>query len=414
MGVRIEHPQPLIDRIQYGRAAGHPDAAGRGLPARVHARRRRGVFSFCMCPGGWIVPAATEPDGVVVNGMSLSRRDSPYANSGLVVVDRASPTSRGSAWRSRSAASSCSAGSSAPRRPPAAASCARPRPARPTSCAAARRRRCRPRATSPASPRAIVGAVLDATGLPLAARLREALAAFDRQMRGYLTDDAVLVGVESRTSSPVRVPRDRERLESPDLAGLYPCGEGAGYAGGIVSARARRHARRARDRRRTRWIACVGSEAYDVVRMTDEEVATLLRSAESDRVERKESLFDRVRKAICAFANDLAGHRRPSVVVVGQRDDGSCANLKIDDHRIEVLSPGGPFGQVTIERFGSPGLTDYRNPHVAEALKVLGFVERFGVGLTIANKRLATNGNPPLEYEVETSYVLVRLRRSSP
>jgi hypothetical protein len=81
-----------------------------------------------------------------------------------------------------------------------------------------------------------VGAVLDATGLPLAARLREALGAFDRQMRGYLTEDAVLVGVESRTSSPVRIPRDRERLVSPDLAALYPCAEGAGYAGGIVSA----------------------------------------------------------------------------------------------------------------------------------------------------------------------------------
>ncbi|HMG57279.1 MAG TPA: hypothetical protein VK601_27455, partial [Kofleriaceae bacterium] len=81
-----------------------------------------------------------------------------------------------------------------------------------------------------------IAAVLDATGLPLAERLREALTAFDRQIRGYLTDDAVLVGVESRTSSPVRVPRDRDRLEAPDLAGLYPCGEGAGYAGGIVSA----------------------------------------------------------------------------------------------------------------------------------------------------------------------------------
>jgi uncharacterized FAD-dependent dehydrogenase len=81
-----------------------------------------------------------------------------------------------------------------------------------------------------------VGAVLDSTHLPLAARLREALGVFDRQMRGFVTEEAVLVGVESRTSSPVRVPRDAERLVSPELAGLYPCGEGAGYAGGIVSA----------------------------------------------------------------------------------------------------------------------------------------------------------------------------------
>jgi uncharacterized FAD-dependent dehydrogenase len=78
--------------------------------------------------------------------------------------------------------------------------------------------------------------VLDATGLPLAQRLRDGLVQFDRQMRGYLTDEAVLVGVESRTSSPVRVPRDATSLESPDLADLYPCAEGAGYAGGIVSA----------------------------------------------------------------------------------------------------------------------------------------------------------------------------------
>lgn len=93
--------------------------------------------------------------------------------------------------------------------------------------------------------------------------------------------------------------------------------------------------------------------------------------------------------------------------------DGTYAPVKVNwfIDRIEVLSPGGPFGQVTIERFGSPGLTDYRNPHIAEALKVLGFVERFGVGLAIANKRLASNGNPPLEYEVQSSYVCVRLLR---
>lgn len=391
--------------------------------------------------------------------------------------------------------------------------------------------------------------------------------------------------------------------------------------------------------------------------MTDDEIATLARSDESDRVERKESLSDRVRKTICAFANDLAGHRRPGLVLVGQRDDKTCANLTVDDQllttlagirvessfapfpsidvrrmvidgcdvaaivvhvsssppvrydgrimvrvgpttrvatpeeeqrlserrrathqpfdvqavvganlddldlvrfrqeylpnavapeilqenhresphqlaalrlvtpdgqptvvgvlvlandplrflpgaylqfvrfdgtelsdpiiaqhrisgplqqllvrledlieanirsgldvtgrathaihpdypadalrqvtrnavmhraydgthapikvswftdRIEVLNPGGPFGQVTIERFGSPGLTDYRNPHIAEALKVLGFVERFGVGLAIANKRMAANGNPPLEYDVQANYVLVTLKR---
>jgi ATP-dependent DNA helicase RecG len=95
--------------------------------------------------------------------------------------------------------------------------------------------------------------------------------------------------------------------------------------------------------------------------------------------------------------------------------DGTHAPVKLSwfRDRIEVQNPGGPFGQVTIEKFGQPGLTDYRNPHIAEALKVLGFVERFGVGLAIANKRLAANGNPPLEYEVETSHVLVRLKRGA-
>ncbi|MGE0872524.1 MAG: NAD(P)/FAD-dependent oxidoreductase [Kofleriaceae bacterium] len=85
MGVRIEHPQPLIDRIQYGRFAGHPRLPAAAYRLAFTPNDKRGAFSFCMCPGGWIVPAATEADGVVVNGMSLSRRDSPYANSGLVV-----------------------------------------------------------------------------------------------------------------------------------------------------------------------------------------------------------------------------------------------------------------------------------------------------------------------------------------
>jgi uncharacterized protein len=235
MGVRIEHPQPLIDRIQYGRAAGHPALPAAAYQLAFTPDDRRGAFSFCMCPGGWIVPAATEPDAVVVNGMSLSRRDSPYANAGLVVsIDVADlerlglPLPLGGVELQRALErAAASAGGGALRAPATRA----------TDFA-----RGRPSSTVPATsyqPGLAAGdiaAVLDTTGLPLAARLREALAAFDRQMRGYLTDDAVLVGVESRTSSPVRIPRDRDRLESPDLAALYPCAEGAGYAGGIVSA----------------------------------------------------------------------------------------------------------------------------------------------------------------------------------
>jgi len=239
MGVRIEHPQPLIDRIQYGRFSGHarlPAAAYRlaftpGSPASA----ARGAFSFCMCPGGWIVPAATEPDGVVVNGMSLSRRDSPYANSGLVVSIEMADLARlglaeplgGVALQRRLEQAAAAAGGGALRAPATRA----------TDFVAGRASSTVP-ATSyqPGLAAGDVGAVLDATGLPLAARLREALVAFDRMMRGYLTEDAVLVGVESRTSSPVRVPRDPGSLQSPDAPGLYPCGEGAGYAGGIVSA----------------------------------------------------------------------------------------------------------------------------------------------------------------------------------
>jgi uncharacterized FAD-dependent dehydrogenase len=235
MGVRIEHPQPLIDRIQYGRAAGHPALPAAAYKLAFTPDDKRGAFSFCMCPGGWIVPAATDPDGVVVNGMSLSRRDSPYANSGLVVAIEVADVSRlglplplGGAILQRNLERCAAVAGGGRLRAPAT---------RATDFV-----RGRPSSTVPATSyqpglaATDIGAVLDSTGLPIASRLREALAAFDRQMRGYLTEDAVLVGVESRTSSPVRVPRDPGRLESPDLAGLYPCAEGAGYAGGIVSA----------------------------------------------------------------------------------------------------------------------------------------------------------------------------------
>jgi uncharacterized FAD-dependent dehydrogenase len=235
MGVRIEHPQPLIDRIQYGRAAGHPALPAAAYKLAFTPDDKRGAFSFCMCPGGWIVPAATDPDGVVVNGMSLSRRDSPYASSGLVVAIEVADLARlglslplGGTVLQRNLERAAAVAGTGQLRAPAT---------RATDFLRGRASSTVP-ATSyqPGLAASDIGAVLDSTGLPLAARLREALAAFDRQMRGYVTEDAVLVGVESRTSSPVRVPRDRDRLESPDLAGLYPCAEGAGYAGGIVSA----------------------------------------------------------------------------------------------------------------------------------------------------------------------------------
>lgn len=234
LGVRIEHPQPLINEIQYGRSAGH-----RRLPAASYKlaveQDGRGVFSFCMCPGGFIVPAATEPDHLVVNGMSLSRRDSPFANSGLVVAVEledleaagfSGPLGGIDLQRAIEVAGHRAGGGAL--RAPAT---------RVTDFLA--RRGSTTVGDASYQPGLLAGdiaGVVDAAGLAVSTRLRAALKRFGARMRGYITADALLVGVESRTSSPVRISRGRQDLESPGIAGLYPCGEGAGYAGGIVSA----------------------------------------------------------------------------------------------------------------------------------------------------------------------------------
>jgi uncharacterized FAD-dependent dehydrogenase len=234
LGVRIEHPQRLIDRIQFGRFAGHPKlgAASYKLVEQVGGR---GVFSFCMCPGGWIVPAMTDAEHLVVNGMSLSKRDSDFANSGLVVgVDLADYQALGLAGpqagvevQRRAERAACLAGGGMNRAPAT----------RVTDFLARRSSSTLPKTSYlPGLEAADVAAVLDRTGLDLSGRLRAALGAFDRQLRGYVSEDAIMVGVESRTSGPVRVTRDDDTLQCPDLAGLFPAGEGAGYAGGIVSA----------------------------------------------------------------------------------------------------------------------------------------------------------------------------------
>jgi len=234
LGVRIEHPQPFVNRIQYGRADLHPKLpnASYRLASEVEGR---GVFSFCMCPGGWIVPASTEPGALVVNGMSLARRDSPFANSGLVVALEPADWEKagfagplgGIELQRRIEQAAFQAGGGELRAPAVRAE----------DFVARRVSRDVPDTSYiPGLVAADVGAVLDCAGLPLADRMRKALVDFNHKMRGYLTNEAVLVGVESRTSSPVRVPRDPETLESTSLRGLFPTGEGAGYAGGIVSA----------------------------------------------------------------------------------------------------------------------------------------------------------------------------------
>jgi uncharacterized FAD-dependent dehydrogenase len=245
MGVRIEHPQPLIDRIQYRNAPAPPVANGREwrhpkLPAAsyrlAHTVEGRGVFSFCMCPGGWIVPSATRADEVVVNGMSLSRRDSPFANSGLVVSveteDLAPFEKYGAlagmefqrALETRAREAGGNAGESGQRAPAQ----------RVTDFLSGRVSSTLPACSyMPGITSAPLHEVLPSH---FARRLQAGLRHFGKTMRGYVTEDAILVGVETRTSSPVRVPRDNTTLEHPELKGLFPCGEGAGYAGGIVSA----------------------------------------------------------------------------------------------------------------------------------------------------------------------------------
>jgi uncharacterized protein len=234
MGLRVEHPQVQINELQYGKAAGHPD-----LPAASYALAQtvdgRGVFSFCMCPGGWIVPASTEPGGLVGNGMSLSRRDSPHANSGLVVAVEPEDLDRiglsgvrgGLEVQRRIEAAAFQAGGGGLRAPAT----------RLTDFAEGRGSSTVPASSyEPGLAAGDVAEVLAVSGLGLAERLRSALRAFDRKLRGYVTEEAVLVAAETRTSSPVRVLRDRETFEAQGLGGLYPAGEGAGYAGGIMSA----------------------------------------------------------------------------------------------------------------------------------------------------------------------------------
>jgi uncharacterized FAD-dependent dehydrogenase len=235
--------RPLVDRDPVRRRSPRRRATRACRPPRTGIAYTptppgagRGVFSFCMCPGGWIVPAATEADGVVVNGMSLSRRDSPFANSGYVVgvevadVQRAMQTDdvlAGLRFQRQLEAAAASAGGGQLRAPAT----------RVTDFLAGKASADVPASSyEPGLAATNVADVLAATGLPLADHMRAALRVAGGQLRGYVTADAVLVGVESRTSSPVRIPRDATTLEAPGRPGLYPAGEGAGYAGGIVSA----------------------------------------------------------------------------------------------------------------------------------------------------------------------------------
>ncbi len=232
VGVRLEHPQHHIDKIQYH----SPQGRGPYLPAAEYSFVTqvdgRGVYSFCMCPGGVVVPAASAPGQLVVNGMSPSLRNTYWANSGMVVEihpedlpDKYQGTGRLMMMHFQEDMERTAfeqAGNS--------------------QVAGAQRMKDfvdgKPsRNIPPASfPAGVQPSRLDQWLPPfISSRLRKGFKQFDRMRRGFLTNDAIVLGVETRTSSPVRIPRDNEHLQHIRIQGLYPCGEGAGYAGGIVS-----------------------------------------------------------------------------------------------------------------------------------------------------------------------------------
>jgi uncharacterized protein len=231
LGVRIEHPQSLIDSVQYHCPARDPflPPASYSLVQQVNGK---GVFSFCMCPGGIIATASTNPGELVVNGWSPSKRNNPFANSGIVVSVEEKDISRfvkhgalsGIHFQQEIEQSAFAAGGG--------------------------------KFTAPAqrlvdfAENKISATLPDCSYLPginsaslkevlpffIYTRLSEAFKEFGKKMRGYYTNEAVVVATESRTSSPVRIPRNTDTLSHPQISNLYPCGEGAGYAGGIVSA----------------------------------------------------------------------------------------------------------------------------------------------------------------------------------
>jgi uncharacterized protein len=232
MGVRVEHPQKLIDSIQY-----HCPDRGDFLPAAsyslVEQVNDRGVYSFCMCPGGRIVPAGTGTKEIVVNGMSASKRNSPFANSGIVVEIQPSDIPEEFLKYGNLAGlrfqqyvenlayiNNGGKGQTAP---------------------AQRLLDFVKGKVSADLPECSYMPGLISSPLHfwlpqfISDRLREAFKKFDRKMNGYLTNDAVVVGVESRSSSAVRIPRDMETGQHPQIAGLFPAGEGSGYSGGITS-----------------------------------------------------------------------------------------------------------------------------------------------------------------------------------
>ncbi|KAB1155404.1 FAD-binding protein [Tenacibaculum aiptasiae] len=232
MGVRVEHPQEIIDQIQYSCTGQRDELLPAAAYSLVHQVNNRGVYSFCMCPGGFIVPAATANGEVVVNGMSPSRRNNKFANSGIVVeinVDKDLPkyekfgVLKGLQYQKDLEKLAFNAGGR-------------------TQVAPAQRltdfvegrfsHSLNETSYQPGLNSSPIHSLLPKL---IGSRLRKGFTAFGKKMHGYYTQEANIIGVESRTSSPVNIPR-KDNLEHPQIAGLFPCGEGGGYAGGIISA----------------------------------------------------------------------------------------------------------------------------------------------------------------------------------
>ncbi len=231
MGVRVEHPQALIDQIQYHT----PEGRGEYLPAASYSftcqAQERGVYSFCMCPGGFIVPAMTGPDEMVVNGMSPSGRNSPYANSGMVVEIRPEDLTAFQQYGplaglmfQREVERTCYVNGGKSVIAPAQ---------RLTDFVNGRLSFDLPECSYvPGTISAPLHFILPPM---ISDRLREGFSSFGKWAKGFLTPEAIVLGTESRTSSPVRIPRDPITYQHVQIKGLFPCGEGAGYAGGIAS-----------------------------------------------------------------------------------------------------------------------------------------------------------------------------------
>lgn len=232
MGVRVEHPQHIIDSIQYHCPGERNHLLPPAAYSLVEQVKERGVYSFCMCPGGFIVPSATAPGEVVVNGMSPSKRDNLFANSGIIVEINVDADLhkyehfgelKGLEYQKnleRLAFTSGGRSQTAPAQ-------------RLTDFVEGKLSA----DLNPTSYQPGLNSVPLHSLLPklIGSRLRSGFMAFGEKMKGFYTSEANIVGVESRTSSPVNIPR-KENLEHPGIQGLFPCGEGAGYAGGIISA----------------------------------------------------------------------------------------------------------------------------------------------------------------------------------